>query len=120
MDYTQDMFIAFRRYSKMVQKEIKNYLKKYNLTAQHANYLIALYNKEGMTLKELNKTVDNDGAATTRIVKKLSECEMTAFDYINSKSYMVKLTDKGKSVSQNLLKNIGSVGNNFMGNVPAK
>lgn len=113
-DNIDEMYMAFRRYGKMLQKEIRKQLDKYNLSSQHANYLIALHNKDGLTLKELNQIVDNDGAATTRIVKKLSDCDLTMFDYINSKSYIVRLTDKGKSVSENLLESIGKLRHSFI------
>lgn len=99
----KEMYMSFRIYNKALQKEIKKYMSEYNLSPQHANYLIALHNREGLSVKELNEMVDNDGAATARIIKKLAESDMTSYNYINYKSYTVNLTNKGKYVAKGLL-----------------
>ena len=68
-----DMFLTYRIKLKKITEEINEYLLPYDISMQHAVYIMALSCYGDMTIKELNANVDNDGAITTRVVKKLKK-----------------------------------------------
>jgi len=103
MPKTEVLYMTFRKYSKMVYKEINKTLMPYDISSQHGNYLIALSEQDGISIKELNSKVDNDGAITTRVLKKLQQCSLISITKKNAKNSTVSLTKQGRQLAKNLL-----------------
>lgn len=98
-----DLFLMSRTKLKNVTEEINEYLVEYGISMQHAVYVMALSCYGDMTIKELNTIVDNDGAITTRVVKKLKK-----LGYIKKlgkamKKYKITLTSDGILLSKEIL-----------------
>ena len=102
------MYMTFRKYYKMVFKEMNTKLEPYNISSKHGNYLIALISNDGMTIKELNEAVENDGAITTRVLKKLSDESLIAVVTKSARVSIVTLTKTGKKLGRSLLATLGA------------
>ena len=98
-----DMFLTYRRKLKKITEEINEYLLPYDISMQHAVYIMALSCYGDMTIKELNANVDNDGAITTRVVKKLKKEGYVKKLGKMIKKYKITLTDKGHMLSKEIL-----------------
>jgi len=103
MPKTEVLYMTFRKYTKMVYKEINKTLMPFDLSSQHGNYLIALSDGDGISIKELNDKVDNDGAITTRVLKKLVQSDLISVTKQGAKNSVVFLTKQGKKITKNLL-----------------
>ncbi len=98
-----DMFLTYRIKLKKITEEINEYLLPYDISMQHAVYIMALSCYGDMTIKELNANVDNDGAITTRVVKKLKKEGYVKKLGKTIKKYKITLTDKGHMLSKEIL-----------------
>ena len=97
------VYMTFRKYSKMVYKDMNKKLEPYNISSQHGNYLIALMQNDGMTIKQLNEAVENDGAITTRVLKKLSDESLISVASKSARVSVVTLTKNGKKLGRTLM-----------------
>ena len=98
-----DMFLTYRIKLKKITEEINEYLLPYDISMQHSVYIMALSCYGDMTIKELNANVDNDGAITTRVVKKLKKEGYVKKLGKTIKKYKITLTDKGHMLSKEIL-----------------
>lgn len=105
IDYKKisNMFLIYRKKFKQFNDEINNSLEKYDITAQHAVYIMALDVNGDMTMKDLNKCVDNDGAITTRVIKTLNSKGYVSKIGDTIKKYKIRLTKLGKTVAKTAL-----------------
>ena len=97
------VYMTFRKYSKMVYKDMNKKLEPYDISSQHGNYLIALMQTDGMTIKQLNEAVENDGAVTTRVLKKLSDISLVSVVAKSARVSVVTLTKAGKKLGSVLM-----------------
>lgn len=98
-----DMFLTYRIKLKKITEKINEYLLPYDISMQHAVYIMALSCYGDMTIKELNVNVDNDGAITTRVVKKLKKEGYVKKLGKTIKKYKISLTEKGHMLSKEIL-----------------
>ncbi len=105
LDYKKisNMFLIYRKKFKQFNDEINNSLVKYDITAQHAVYIMALDANGDMTVKDLNNCVDNDGAITTRVIKTLNNKGYVQKIGDTVKKYKIRLTKLGKSVARSVI-----------------
>ena len=102
------VYMTFRKYSKMVYKDMNKKLEPYNISSQHGNYLIALMQTDGMTIKQLNEAVENDGAVTTRVLKKLSDISLVSIVAKSARVSVVTLTKAGRKLGNALMATLGA------------
>ena len=98
-----DLFLMYRKKFKQLNETLNEFLAPYNISAQHAVYIMALNNVEQMTIKDLNAYVDNDGAITTRVIKRLRKEGYVKKVGKTIKKYKVELTPEGKQISKEIL-----------------
>lgn len=111
------LYLTYRKKYKQLTDEINSRLVPYNITAQHAVYIMALESNGNMTLKDLTDCVGNDGALTTRVIKKLDN-----FGYIEkveerTKKYKIGLTKLGKNISKVILGAINKARKTYFANL---
>lgn len=111
------LYLTYRKKFKEFNDEINASLKEYGLTTQHAVYLMTLESKGELTQKELNDNVGNDGAITTRIIKKLETGGYVARVGNSSKKYKLSLTKLGEKVADTVLTGIGRARKLFFKNI---
>ncbi len=98
-----DLFLMYRTKLKNVTEEINEHLVEFGISMQHAVYVMALSCYGDMTIKELNAVVDNDGAITTRVVKKLKKLGYIKKLGKTMKKYKITLTSDGILLSKEIL-----------------
>ena len=98
-----NLFLTNRKKFKQFNDEINNQLSVYKISAQHAVYIMALDCYGEMTIKELNASVENDGAITTRIIKQLKKEGYVEKVGKTIKKYKIKLTESGRSMNKVIL-----------------
>lgn len=103
-----DLFLTYRTKLKNVTEEINGELTNYGISMQHGVYIMALSCYGDMTIKELNATVDNDKAITTRVVKKLKKLGYVKKLGKTIKKYKITLTDEGVMLSKEILSAINN------------
>ena len=95
-------------------KLIVDELKKHNLSGlapSHGDILILLYqNEEGVPMNKITSTINKDKSTVTALVNKLEKMELlTKFKHeIDSRSTIVKLTQKGHETKPIVLNQIST------------
>jgi MarR family transcriptional regulator, temperature-dependent positive regulator of motility len=86
-------------------KYLNNRIKKLDITAGQFPFLMVLFNKEGITQDEIAAHVQVDKGTVARALKKLEENNYLyrAVDLNNRRRYLIRLTDKGKSIVPKIL-----------------
>lgn len=112
--------IFFDRISLITRRVMADCVRDRGLTGIHANYLIALNLREGLTLVELSKFLDIDAANTNRVVKTLKEKNLV---YDNrpspkSKKFSIFLTDEGKALANEIMAEVNACMNGFFKGIP--
>lgn len=97
------LFLIYRKKFKQFNEEISTMLVPYKITMQHAVYIMALDTYGDMTIKDLNASVDNDGAITTRVIKTLKKHGYVEKLGSRIKKYKVALTSEGKKISKKII-----------------
>lgn len=97
------MFLTYRTKLKNITEEINESLIPFGISMQHAVYIMALSCYGDMTIKELNNVASNDGAITTRVVKKLKKEGYVSKLGKTIKKYKITLTTQGKVLSKEIL-----------------
>ena len=95
----------FKEFIKKNQKVINKYLKEYNITYGHLEYIKLLrMNDAGYTMTELSKHACIDKSFTTRIIRDLEKKSYVYrdTDNPNSRNYNIRLTEKGKDMTSNI------------------
>jgi DNA-binding MarR family transcriptional regulator len=100
------IYMAVRLYKAFVKKQ-RFLLSKYDLTEHHIAYLMIIHKSGGIKLTELTELLDVDKAATTRIVKRLTErgYVIKGMTKPNERKYKVYLSDKGRQLIAELQSN---------------
>jgi DNA-binding MarR family transcriptional regulator len=90
----------------LMRKAMNKSLSQYGLTSSHAFYLIALNLQGPQTLLELSDFLDIDPGNTNRVIRLLTEMGLVDDDRESprSKRYRVFLTDKGKELSEQVMR----------------
>ncbi len=103
-----DILLSFRKVYNSAKIRINKALEKYEISLQHAVYLMALDKCKTATVKELNYFTGNDSALTSRSLKKLYKLDMIDKTQKNMKKALIFLTEKGKLVLKNTLDVLGT------------
>lgn len=98
-----DLFLTYRRIFKQFNETMNEFLVPYKISVQHAVYIMVLDTQGPMTIKEINSYVDNDGAITTRVIKRLKKEGYVQKLGKTIKKYKVELTHLGKLISKELI-----------------
>ncbi|MBO5884625.1 MAG: MarR family transcriptional regulator [Clostridia bacterium] len=98
-----DLFLMYRKKFKQFNETMNEFLVPYKISVQHAVYIMVLDTQGPMTMKEINAYIDNDGAITTRVIKRLKKEGYVQKIGKTIKKYKVELTHLGKLVSKELL-----------------
>lgn len=98
--------IFFERMTFLMRKAMNKSLAQYDLTSSHAFYLIALNLQGPQTLLELSDFLDIDPGNTNRVIRLLTEMGLVDDDRESprSKKYRVFLTEKGKELSEQVMR----------------
>lgn len=98
--------IFFERMTFLMRKAMNKSLSQYDLTSSHAFYLIALNLQGPQTLLELSDFLDIDPGNTNRVIRLLTEMGLVDDDRESprSKKYRVFLTEKGKELSEQVMR----------------
>lgn len=112
--------IFFDRIGLVTRRVMTDCVRDYGLTGIHANYIIALSLKEGLTLVELSHFLDIDAANTNRVIKTLKEKGLV---YDNrptpkSKKFNIFLTEDGKMLAETLVEVNQACMNGFFKGIP--
>ena len=112
--------IFFDRVNIATRRVVANCVKDFGLNAIHAEYLIALNLREGMTLVELSKFLDVDTANTNRVVKTLREKGLVYDDRQDEKSkgFKVYLTEEGIELADHIMVETQACMNGFFKGIP--
>ena len=107
--------IFFDRINVITRRVMTSCVKPYGLTGIHAEYLIALNLREGLTLVELSKFLDVDTANTNRIIKTLKEKNLIYDDRQEGKSkkFSIYLTKDGKDLADLIMSETQNTMNGF-------
>ena len=98
-----NLFLTYRKTFKQFNETMNDFLIPYKISVQHAVYIMVLDTQGPMTIKELNAYVDNDGAITTRVIKRLKKEGYVQKIGKTIKKYKIELTQLGKLISKELL-----------------
>ncbi len=112
--------IFFDRVSIITRRVMAECVRDYGLTGIHANYLIALNLREGLTLVELSSFLDIDAANTNRVIKVLKDKGLVYDDRPTprSKKFNVFLTEEGKALADHIMSETQECMNSFFKGVP--
>lgn len=104
----QSLTVYLSKLKKMTVKMQAELLKPYDISNRHATYIVALYNGDGMTMKELSDSLCVDPANTTRVIATLTEKGYVQNDCKKKgcRKFKVFLTDKGKELADHIRENI--------------
>lgn len=105
LTYTEmvDLFLTYRKKFKQFNETMNEFLNPYKISVQHAVYIMVLDTQGPMTIKDLNTYVDNNGAITTRVIKRLKKEGYIQKLGKTIKKYKVELTQLGKLISKEIL-----------------
>lgn len=103
----QKFLIYLRQFQKIIQKNVNDELKNYNISSTHIGIIMILKEEEkGYTMTELSRLTKVDNALMTRNIKEL---EQINYIYRNrekqtQRKYHICLTEKGKDLAHSLEK----------------
>lgn len=112
--------IFFDRVNIITRRLMADCVRDYGLTGIHANYIVALNLREGLTLVELSSFLDIDTANTNRVVKALKDKGLVYDDRASerSKKFYIYLTEDGKKLADHIMAKTNECMNNFFTGIP--